>query len=120
MNILGCVLRVVPQYLPQVMSKLSATDGVEIALNPGDGRLVLILEDTAHTGAAQTFAAISLLPKVLSASLVYEHSEPEPHTDNTGPEPHTGFQAWRTTLADMAQHHPLRSIDSTLPKGTTP
>ena len=65
MSILGVVLRVLPEQLSAVTDTLSPTPGLDIALNPGDGRLVLILEDTAERAAAQTFATIALLPGVL-------------------------------------------------------
>lgn len=106
MSILGCVLRVKADHLPQVLPVLHTTPGVDVALNPGDGRLVLILEDTQTTGAAQTFAAISLFPQVLSASLVYEYSGPDvSHIE--ADEDNTRYQSWRTTMAQMAKDHPL-------------
>jgi nitrate reductase NapD len=106
MSILGCVLRVKAEKLPQVLATLTTTAGVDVAMNPGDGRLVLIVEDTQTTGAAQTFAAISLFPEVLSASLVYEYSGPDvAHADTD--EDNTRYQSWRTTMAQMAKDHPL-------------
>lgn len=108
MSILGCVLRVKAEKLPQVLATLTTTAGVDVAMNPGDGRLVLIVEDTQTTGAAQTFAAISLFPEVLSASLVYEYSGPDvAHADTD--EDNTRYQSWRTTMAQMAKDHPLTS-----------
>lgn len=108
MSILGCVLRVKADHLPQVLAVLSTTEGVDVAMNPGDGRLVLILEDTQTTGAAQTFAAISLFPQVLSASLVYEYSGPDVNNIDAN-EDNTRYQSWRTTMAQMAKDHPLTS-----------
>jgi nitrate reductase NapAB chaperone NapD len=106
MSILGCVLRVKAENLPRVLSALGATAGVDVAMNPGDGRLVLILEDSAETTAAQTFAAMALFPEVLSASLVYEYSGPDAPSALTEAES-TRYQSWRTTMADMAKDHPL-------------
>ena len=108
MSILGCVLRIKVEKLPHVMAVLTNTEGVDVAMNPGDGRLVLILEDTQTTGAAQTFAAISLFPEVLSASLVYEYSGPDVVNIDAG-EDNTRYQSWRTTMAQMAKDHPLIS-----------
>lgn len=106
MSVLGCIFRVKADKLPQVLVTLNTTQGVDVAMNLGDGRMVLILEDTQTTSAAQTFAAISLLPEVLSASLAYEYSGPD--VVNIGPqEADTRYQSWRTTLAHMAQDHPL-------------
>lgn len=108
MSILGCVLRVKAEKLPQILSVLNTTEGVDVAMNPGDGRLVLILEDTQTTGAAQTFAAISLFPEVLSTSLVYEYSGPDV-VNVDADEDNTRYQSWRTTMAQMAKDHPLTS-----------
>ena len=44
MSILGCVLRIKVEKLPHVMALLTSTEGVDVAMNPGDGRLVLVLE----------------------------------------------------------------------------
>ena len=103
MSILGTVLRVIPAQLPQVLAQLAPLAGVDIALNPGDGRVVLILEDTATTPAAQTFAAIALLPGVLNASLVYEYSGPDAPTAASSDAFDTRYQSWRTTLSQMAE-----------------
>lgn len=108
MSILGCVLRVKAEKLPQVLTALTTAQGVDVAVNPGDGRLVLIVEDTQTTSAAQTFAAISLFPEVLSASLVYEYSGPDvANVDDN--QDNTRYQSWRTTMAQMAKDHPLTS-----------
>ena len=108
MSILGCVLRIKVDKLPYMITILTGTEGVDVAMNPGDGRLVLILEDTQTTGAAQTFAAISLFPEVLSASLVYEYSGPDVVSINADDD-NTRYQSWRTTMAQMAKDHPLIS-----------
>jgi nitrate reductase NapD len=106
MSILGCVVRMKSEHLPAMVALLQGTGGVDVAMNPGDGRLILILEDTATTQAAQTFAAISLFPQVLSASLVYEYSGPDvTHADKA--DSHTRYQSWRTTLTELAKDHPL-------------
>ena len=101
-------MRVNAEKLHQILSVLNTTEGVDVAMNPGDGRLVLILEDTQTTGAAQTFAAISLFPEVLSASLVYEYSGPDV-VNVDADEDNTRYQSWRTTMAQMAKDHPLTS-----------
>ncbi len=102
MSILGVVVRVKPGHLDDVTSELAAVPGLDIALNPGDGRLVVIIEDTQDTPAAQTMAAIALMPQVLNTSLVYEYSGPDvTHTENPT-NPDTRYQSWRTSLSQMA------------------
>jgi hypothetical protein len=66
MSILGAVVRTRPEHLDAVVPRVAALPGVDLALNPGDGRLVLVIEDaqvgdTVH-GAAATLAAIATGP----------------------------------------------------------
>ena len=106
MSVLGCVFRVKPENVHSVCIELQNTEGVEVGLNPGDGRIVLVIEDTPRTSAAQTFAAISLLDDVVGASLVYEYSGPDiDGFADTHEE--TRYQSWRTTMAELARDHPL-------------
>ncbi|TXC65110.1 hypothetical protein FSC37_00030 [Piscinibacter aquaticus] len=49
-SILGAVVRVRPQHLEVVVPRMSALPGLDLALNPGDGRLVLVLEDAEREG----------------------------------------------------------------------
>ena len=73
-------------------------------MNPGDGRLVLVIEDVVAGGlaysAAATLAAITLWPQVLNTALVYEYSGP----DSPAAQEQTSadYQAWRGNLQDMA------------------
>jgi periplasmic nitrate reductase NapD len=81
MSILGVVVRMQPKYLPQVLLRASAEPGVEVALNPGDGRLVMVIEDTLVNGqwhtASAAMADIATWPEVMNTSLVYEYSGPD-------------------------------------------
>lgn len=104
MSILGAVVRLRPQHLGVVAGRLGAMPGVDLALNPGDGRLVLVIEDAQADGtthaAAATLAAIALWPEVLNTSLVYEYSGP----DAGGAEPAGvgDYRDWRGSLKDFA------------------
>jgi periplasmic nitrate reductase NapD len=102
MSILGVVVRVKPGHLTEVVDHLSSLPGVDVALNPGDGRLVVVIEDTQDTPAAQTMATLALHVHVLNTSLVYEYSGPDiEHATQSDPD--MRFQSWRTTLTQMAQ-----------------
>lgn len=112
MSILGAVVRVRPEHLSSVAPRVAALRGVDIALNPGDGRLVLVMEGVADacevngvTSAAATLTAIASWPDVLSTSLVYEYSGPDAPpliTDDM-----SDFRAWRGNPASS----PTISID---------
>lgn len=103
MSILGTVVRVRPEHLTEVMAELGRWPGLDIALNSGDGRLVVILEDTADTTAAQNMAAMALLPKVLNTSLVYEYSGADVMCVDAPASADVSYQSWRTSLSDMAK-----------------
>jgi len=103
MSILGTVVRVRPEDASEIITELAHWPGLDIALNSGDGRLVIILEDAADTTAAQTMAAIALLPKVLNTSLVYEYSDPDVMPADAPASADVNYQSWRANLHQMAQ-----------------
>jgi len=45
MSILGALVRTLPARVAPVSQRLATLPGVDLALNPGDGRLVVVLED---------------------------------------------------------------------------
>lgn len=106
MSILGTVIRTQPIDLTEVVDRLAVLPGTELALNPGDGRLVVIFEDALTeagqaVSAAATLAGVALWPQVLGASLVWEYSGP----DSPAPPQAAGldFRAWRSSLSLMAE-----------------
>jgi nitrate reductase NapD len=105
-SILGALVRVRPRHLDEIATRTAALPGVELSANPGDGRLVLVLEDaevdgTLHTAAA-TLAAIALWPEVLNTSLVYEYSGPDVLPAGAVHD----YRAWRGSLEDWARSGP--------------
>ena len=106
MSILGAIVRVRPPQRALARPRLAALPGVDVALDPGDGRFILVIEDaraedgTLHAAAA-TLAAIATWPDVLSTSLVYEYSGPDaPPPEGAGVE---DYRAWRGSLKDLAR-----------------
>ena len=51
MSVLGVVVRTHPQHLV-LCCRLQALPGLDLVANPGDGRLVLVLEDQPDRSAA--------------------------------------------------------------------
>lgn len=101
MSILGVVVRVRPENIPAVVARLATLPGADVSLNPGDGRLVMVMEDAEVSGvvhsAASTMAAIALWPDVLNTSLVYEYSGPDaPPLGEAGLK---DYRDWRGSLA---------------------
>jgi nitrate reductase NapAB chaperone NapD len=102
-SILGTVVRTRTADLDTVVARIATLVGADLALNPGDGRLVVVLEDAqgadgATVAAATNLAAIAQWPEVLNTSLVYEYSGPDapPPAGTDG----LDFRAWRRSLAD--------------------
>ena len=101
MSILGAVVRTRAEHVDAVAPRLSALPGVDLALNPGDGRMVVVIEDAlADDGqavaAASTLAAVAQWPDVLSTSLVYEYSGEDAMQDS--PAEVADYRAWRGSL----------------------
>jgi nitrate reductase NapAB chaperone NapD len=101
MTILGAIMRTAPEHVAALADQLARQPGVDVAMNPGDGRLILVIEDSADSTAAATLAAIALLDPVINTSLVYEHSG----SDGEPADPIAGIDAtsWRASLHDMAR-----------------
>lgn len=99
MPILGVIVRTHPDKTADVHARLLQRPGVDIAVDPGDGRLILVIEDSADTSAAAVLGEISTWSDVLNTSLVYEYSGPDSPADAAGVEAYTD---WRGGLARLA------------------
>ncbi len=97
MTILGVIVRSHPEVVARTEQRLRALPGVDVADNAAapDGRLVLVIEDSAESTAAATLGGIATWPEVLNTSLVYEYSGP----DSPAPDDVEGFRDWRRSLA---------------------
>ncbi len=98
MSVLGVVARVRPEQVQSVVQALQTQAGVELSANPGDGRLVLVIEDSADCTAAARLGQLAEWPQMLSTSLVYEYSGPD------SPAVHAPVTEWRSPLRDIAPH----------------
>jgi nitrate reductase NapAB chaperone NapD len=96
MSILGVIVRSQPAALPGIEQRLRALPGVDVADTRAapDGRLVLVIEDSAEASAAATLGAIATWPEVLNTSLVYEYSGP----DSPAPDAVESYRDWRQGL----------------------
>ena len=96
MSILGVVTRCQPSALPPVTARLAALAGVTLTHNPGDGRLVLVIEDQPGLSAAARLGELSQWPEMLATSLVYEYSG----ADSPAPDAHARAD-WRQDLQQL-------------------
>lgn len=97
MSILGVIARTRPGDAEGVRRWLKEYPGVEVALDPGDGRLVLVIEDTDRCPAQVAMAQIALNPQVVNLSLVSEY----PGESAPSRQARAGFAAWRSSLEDL-------------------
>lgn len=100
MPILGAIVRTHADATAQVRARLAGRPGVDIAVDPGDGRLILVIEDSAHSSAAAMLGEISTWADVINTSLVYEYSGPDAPGATGEVEAYTD---WRDGLAKLAR-----------------
>jgi nitrate reductase NapD len=74
-NISGLLLHARPERAEALCERLLQMPGIEVHAISPEGRLVVTLENAGDGEMTDTFARIQALPDVLSASLIYQHSE---------------------------------------------
>ncbi|MEO3693175.1 chaperone NapD [Roseateles paludis] len=111
MSVLGVVVRTHPQHLAAVLPRLNALPGLDLVANPGDGRLVLVLEDQPDRSAAACLGDLAQWPELWSTTLVYEYSGPD------SPSPHSEATDWRHELntLDTSAARPASTASSAAP-----
>ncbi len=75
MNICGCLVHVTPDTVQSAKEAMACVDGVEIHAAAEDGRIVVVVEDTADKRASDTIMDLHQIPGVISLSLTYHHFE---------------------------------------------
>lgn len=75
MHISGVLVHAQPGESARLRALLCATPGVEVHAVSPEGRLVVTIELDDDARLPDTFNAISALPGVLAAALVYSHTE---------------------------------------------
>ncbi len=78
MDIASLVIRAHPEALEPVRERLVAIPGVEVAASSPEGRLAITVEDRPGVSFEKTLLDIHLVEGVLSATLVYQYSDPAP------------------------------------------
>jgi nitrate reductase NapD len=74
-NICGILVHVRVDKLATARQAMTAIPGVEINQCTDDGRMIVIVEDTADEWAGQILTRFPTIEGVLSTSLVYHHCE---------------------------------------------
>ena len=104
MSILGVIVRARLEDVAALRDRLAQLTGVDVALDPGDGRLILVIEDVPGCAAAASLAEISQWPIVINTSLVYEHSGVDVSDEQPAIADYTD---WRSSLNSLNRARPL-------------
>ena len=78
MNICGILVHITPEDEAAVRERLGTIPGVEVHAVSPEGRMVTTLEDTEEESTADKMFSIQDVEGVLSASMIYHHSEDSP------------------------------------------
>ena len=74
-HIAGVLVQARPELIPQLQTRLGDVAGLEIHTVSPDGRMVITIESDGRKSVADTLFTLNAMQGVLSACLVYEHSE---------------------------------------------
>lgn len=75
MDIAGVLVHAKQGLLDQVETNLQRIPGVEVHAKTGDNRLIVTVEDQVDTEVADTLHNLYKVEGVLSAAMIYQHSE---------------------------------------------
>ena len=75
-------MRALPAKRRQVKETILALDGVEIPIEHDDGRMVVIIEENGERRSGEALMKIQTVDGVVSANLVYQHSEADSDDDD--------------------------------------
>ena len=78
MNICSLVVHARPEMLGSVQTHLQSLPGLEIQGESDEGKLVVTVEDTSQSLAADTMMAINGVEGVLNSVLIYHYGGDEP------------------------------------------
>jgi nitrate reductase NapD len=73
MNICSCVVHTRPERGEEVGRRLRDLPGVEVHAGEPQGKLVVTVEDTSATLAADTLAALGAVEGVINTVLIYHY-----------------------------------------------
>ena len=83
MNISSVILRALPERHPELLAQLATVPGLEVHGGNERGVLIVTLEDSDGSAAADTYVKLHDFPGVLSVALVYQHSDDELDSEET-------------------------------------
>lgn len=79
MKIVSLVLKFLPLHAAAVRAGVEAVPGASVALDTGDGRMIVLLEDGPGYAVSDAILQVHRVAHVMSVTLSYEYSD-EAHT----------------------------------------
>jgi nitrate reductase NapAB chaperone NapD/transposase len=75
MKIVSLVLKFPPCHASEVRRSVEAVSGASVAVDAGDGRMIVLVEDGAGYAVSDSILRVHQIPQVMSATLSYEYSD---------------------------------------------
>ena len=75
MKIVSLVLKYFPEHAREVQLGVEAVDGAAVALDQGDGRMIVLVEDGEGYAVSDSIIRVHQVPYVMSVTLAYEYSD---------------------------------------------
>ena len=75
MKIVSLVLKFLPEHACMVGSAVEAVPGASVAVDSGDGRMIVLLEDGPDYAVSDSILQVHQIPQVMSTPLSYEYSD---------------------------------------------
>lgn len=75
MKIVSLVLKFLPEHAGAVKAGVEEVPGASVALDTGDGRMIVLLEDGAGYAVSDSILQVHRVAHVMSVTLSYEFSD---------------------------------------------
>ena len=75
MKIVSLVLKLLPEHAEAVKAGVEAVPGASVAVDSGDGRLIVLIEDGDGYAVSESILQVHRVPHVMSVTLSYEYSD---------------------------------------------
>lgn len=75
MKIVSLVLKFLPAHAATVRAGVEEVAGASVALDSGDGRMIVLVEDGEDYSTADSIIKVHQVSQVMSVTLAYEYSD---------------------------------------------
>ncbi|MDR3213504.1 MAG: chaperone NapD [Azoarcus sp.] len=75
MKIVSLVLKFPPRHAEEVKKSVQAVPGASVALDNGDGRIIVLLEDGPGYAVSDSILQVHQVAHLMSVTLSYEYSD---------------------------------------------